>query len=183
MNKFFFTLVLGFIFTVSACAQTDTTEIVSTTITDSTLIDSTMVTDYTVKKDSNYNDLTQEEKRIILYKGTEWAGTGAYDKTDAEGIYLCKRCNAPLYYSEHKFVSHCGWPSFDDEVEGAVDRHLDADGRRTEIVCHNCQGHLGHVFEGEYLTEKNIRHCVNSLSLIFVPIDEWEAFLASQSKK
>lgn len=126
------------------------------------------------KDPSEYNKLTPEEARIIVNKGTEYPGTGEYEHNKAEGAYLCKRCNNPLYTSEYKFESHCGWPSFDDEITGAVKRVPDADGRRTEIVCANCEAHLGHVFAGEYLTPKNIRHCVNSLSMKFVPVEELE---------
>ncbi len=121
---------------------------------------------------SEYNELSREETRILVNKGTERAGTGALLDNERKGTYLCRQCNAALYSSEDKFNSHCGWPSFDDEIEGRVRRETDADGRRTEILCMNCDGHLGHVFLGERQTEKNTRHCVNSVSMTFIPEGE-----------
>ena len=116
-----------------------------------------------------FNELTDFEKAVIEGKGTERPFTGLYYNNNKTGIYICKKCNAPLYRSNDKFDSHCGWPSFDDEIKGAVKRTPDKDGSRTEITCAKCGGHLGHVFTGEGFTKKNTRHCVNSISLIFIP--------------
>ena len=126
------------------------------------------------EKETNYNKLTPEEERVIVHKGTETPFTGKYNAFWKSGTYVCKRCKAPLYRSENKFESECGWPSFDDEFPGAVKRTADADEVRTEITCANCGAHLGHVFTGEGFTKKNVRHCVNSISIDFFPDEKKE---------
>jgi peptide-methionine (R)-S-oxide reductase len=117
------------------------------------------------------NKLTPKEERVILGKGTEAPFSGEYDDFYEDGTFICRRCNAPLFSSKSKFDAGCGWPSFDENYPNAVKRVPDPDGRRTEIQCANCNGHLGHVFNGEHFTENDTRHCVNSVSIRFIPKD------------
>lgn len=124
------------------------------------------------QKEMEYKKLTEFEHYVIVEKGTERPFTGKYYEFEGTGVYTCKQCGAHLYRSNDKFDAHCGWPSFDDEIEGAVHKSLDADGRRTEITCANCGGHLGHVFYGEGFTPKDTRHCVNSVSLDFISAED-----------
>ena len=161
MKKIILTNILILSFFAYACSQQVNNE------TDKT----NSMEDLTIKngKDKPFNELTPFEKFVLLEKGTERAGIGIYTDLKEKGTYVCKQCNSPLYRSNDKFDSHCGWPSFDDEIPGAVTKVKDADGRRTEIICKNCNGHLGHVFTGEQFTAKNTRHCVNSVSLKFIP--------------
>lgn len=125
-----------------------------------------------MEQKNEYNKLTPQQERVILHKATDMPFTGEYYQKKDQGVYICRQCNARLYRSDDKFDSHCGWPSFDDEIEGSVIRVPDADGMRTEIICANCGGHLGHVFEGEEFTDKDTRHCVNTSSILFVPSAE-----------
>ncbi len=159
LNKLFLISAVILIGSLSACAQKQ----------DKKEAKQTQSSDNIIKKKMNWNTLTPEEERVIVNKGTEYPGTGKYEHTTDKGTYTCKRCNAELYRSESKFDARCGWPAFDDEIKGAVKRIPDADGSRTEIVCANCGAHLGHVFTGEGFTNKDTRHCVNSISMNFVP--------------
>lgn len=120
----------------------------------------------------SYNKLTPQEEDVIVGKGTEAPFTGEYDDFYEEGTFICRRCNAPLFSSESKYDAGCGWPAFDDEYPNSLKRLLDSDGIRTEIQCANCSAHLGHEFKGEHLTDKNVRECVNSLSIKFIPKDQ-----------
>lgn len=129
-----------------------------------------------------FNKLTEFEEYVIDQKGTERPWIGIYTDHNESGTYICKKCNSPLYKSTDKFDSHCGWPGFDDEIEGAVKQNIDADGQRTEIICANCEGHLGHIFIGERYTEKNTRHCVNSVSMSFVELGEKLPIVISNRK-
>ncbi|WP_231463386.1 MULTISPECIES: methionine-R-sulfoxide reductase [unclassified Pedobacter] len=160
LNKLFLISTVAIITSLSACAQKQEKKEVEKV---------EQVKNITAKKKMNWNALTPEEERVIVNKGTEYPGTGKYEHTTEKGTYTCKRCDAALYRSESKFDARCGWPAFDDEIKGAVKRIPDADGSRTEIVCANCGAHLGHVFIGEGFTNKDTRHCVNSISMNFVP--------------
>lgn len=156
------TAVATFLCTLSSCSQ-PTKPVQKET--------SPLVIEKTVQEVDHpeWNKLTKEEAAVIIDKGTEYPNSGKYLHTKEKGVYVCKRCNTPLFNSQSKFDSGTGWPSFDAFIDNNVEELLDADGRRSEVICNVCKGHLGHVFEGEGFTKKNIRHCVNSVSLDFVP--------------
>ena len=169
MNSTFSLLALTLCLTLGACnAQNDSTKLQTTNNKQQTNI--TMETNKTHQ--NAYNTLTTQETNVLVHKYTDRPFTGEYYAKKDHGVYICRQCNAPLYQSADKFDSHCGWPSFDDEIDGSVKRIPDADGSRIEIVCNNCQGHLGHVFEGEGFTAKDTRHCVNTSSIKFIPSAE-----------
>lgn len=159
MKNFSVIVIIVFVSTYfTACAQKPTANHTTTPMKKETIKDPKL-----------YNTLTEDEQHVILKKGTERPFTGKLYTVKEKGTYVCRQCNAPLYRSEDKFDAHCGWPSFDDEIKDAVKRTTDADGDRIEITCANCGGHLGHVFIGEGFTKKNTRHCVNSISMTFIP--------------
>jgi methionine-R-sulfoxide reductase len=156
-------LPLALLMIITSCKgqQTDTTKTTGNTSMETKKVEKT-----------EYNPLTSQERDVLLYKATDRPFTGEYYTKTDKGVYICRMCNNPLYRSDDKFESHCGWPSFDDEIKGAVTRVPDADGYRVEIICNNCHGHLGHVFEGEGFTNKDVRHCVNTSSIKFIPAAE-----------